>query len=794
MSHIGCGGVWLNVRRIGWQRVSLVLCCLGLLGWTSPLRAVNWLPFGPDGGDARRIAPDPKDPAHLFLGTTNGWIYESHNTGETWHRLARVDRRDDLVLDAIVVDSTNSRHLIVGAHNVDRVDGGMFISYDAGKTWINQAEMRGQSVRALEQSPSNPKELVAGTLKGVYRSLDGGQRWSLISPRDSTELHNFVSVAIDPVDPDIIYAGTWHLPWKTTDGGQNWENIKEGIIEDSDVFSIIVDPVSPKVVYASACSGIYKSDDAGTLFHKVQGIPSSARRTRVLQEDPNDLNIVFAGTTEGLFRSNDAGKTWARTTGPEVIVNDVEVDKADSKHVLIATDRGGILSSEDGGDTFHPSNNGFSSRQIAAIKRDEFHPAVVLVGIVNDKEWGGVFRSDNGGLSWVQRSEGLQGLDVFALGQAPDGTFIAGTSHGIFRLDAASQTWIKVGDSPGATDATNGLRPPAYTLERTAAPRPAAPAHRRTVAHRPVLTRKMTPAQRRATLLAARRREAAPKKRAAATHVRPQSRTLHLAPELTASVPAPASRPIVLPSGEAPPAANAAAVLPTEVAPASATSRGFDGAVYTLATVGETMLATTSAGLMTSSDDGLTWTLTGPENSTDWRFLAAAKDNVVAASLHNLSFSADDGKTWAPILLPEGLTQVGAVAVEPSGEVWVGGREGVFVSHDAGNTWKTPENLFVNSVNSLYYDPDENRIMVTTGGYSSFVFLVQLPTMKVSFADTGWNLRFARPMGDHLIAATLFDGIVVQPRMMASPVEPAAAEGRNAPRPVSNINPPPPSR
>ncbi len=789
----------MNVRGIGWQRVSLVLSCLALF-WVAPLRAVNWLPFGPDGGDARRIAPDPKDHTHLFLGTTNGWIYESHNTGETWHRLARVDKHDDLVLDAIVVDSTNSRHLIVGAHNVDRVDGGMFISYDAGKTWINQAEMRGQSVRALEQSPSNPKELVAGTLKGVYRSLDGGQRWSLISPRDSTELHNFVSVAIDPTDPDVIYAGTWHLPWKTTDGGQNWENIKEGIIEDSDVFSIIVDPVTPKTVYASACSGIYKSDDSGALFHKVQGIPSSARRTRVLMQDPNDLNVVFAGTTEGLFRSNDAGKTWTRTTGPEVIVNDVEVDKSDSKHVLIATDRGGVLSSEDGGDTFHSSNNGFSARQIAAIKRDENHPAVVLVGIVNDKEWGGVFRSGDGGLSWVQRSEGLQGLDVFALGQAPDGTFVAGTSHGIFRLDPASQTWIKVGDSPGATDATNGLRPPAFTLERVKPERSVPVAHAHVSAHRPVTTEKMTPAQRRAALLRAKRKppasrkpasaHAPAKRTAASSHAkRPHPRTLHLAPELLAAATA-----TVQPSGEAPSAANAAGALPTEVATSASTSHGFDGAVYTLATAGQTMLAATSAGLMTSSDDGLTWTLAGPENSIDWRFLAATKDNVIAASLHNLSFSADEGKTWAQILLPEGLTQVGAVAVELSGEVWVGGREGVYVSRDGGNTWTTPKNLFVNSVNSIFYDDAENRIMVTTGGYSSIVFLVQLPDMKVSFADTGWSLRFARPMGDHLIAATLFDGIVVQPRIVASPVEPASADGRNAPRGVSPINSLPPSQ
>ncbi len=760
----------MNVRR-GLVRmlvgVGILLAGLG----SSPMFASTWLPFGPDGGDARRIVPDPADHTHLYLGTVNGWIYESHDTGASWHRLARVAKRDDLVLDSIVVDADNPRHLIVGAWVIDHPDGGLFISYDAGKTWISQAEMRGQSIRALRASPTDPKELVAGTLKGVFRSNDGGARWSLISPLDSTEIHEVQSVAIDPADPNVIYAGTWHLPWKTTDGGEHWENIKDGIIDDSDVFSIIVDPDKPKIVYASACSGIYKSEDAGALFHKVQGIPSSARRTRVLMQDPNDLNIVFAGTTEGLFRSNDAGKTWTRTTGPEIIVNDVSIDKADSKHVLIATNRGGVLSSEDGGDTFHSSNAGFSARQITAIQRDRDQGGTVLVGVVNDKEWGGVFRSEDGGLSWLQRSEGLQGRDVFALGQAPDGTFIAGTAHGLFRFDNGSQAWVKVENAPTSAVAAvvGGAEKPrvrAAAHGHSAGVR-RAPSYHVTAAQ----LKRMTPAQRKAAL--ARERASARKPVAEAAVARVEPSTVTVLPAAT-------------PTGEAPAANDAAAALPTGIVsatpvaagttvgtagPVAANNGGFNGPVYGIATSGDTTLAITSLGLMSSTDNGQSWALTGPERSNDWRYLAAAKANVVAASLHSLSFSADSGKTWGAVLLPEGLTQVGAVSVEPSGAIWVGGREGIFVSNNGGNDWTTPKNLFVNSVNSIYYDEASSRMLVTTGAYGNIVFLVQLPSRHVSIADSGWNLRFARPMGDHLIAATLYDGIVVQPRMVATPMQ-----------------------
>jgi hypothetical protein len=217
---------------------------------------------------------------------------------------------------------------------------------------------------------------------------------------------------------------------------------------------------------------------------------------------------------------------------------------------------------------------------------------------------------------------------------------------------------------------------------------------------------------------------------------------------------------------------------------AAPASKGFDGSVFGLTTAGRSVLAITSIGLLTSDDDGVTWAHSGPQSSEDWRFLAAAKNDVVSASLHTISFSADAGQSWAPVIAPEVLTQISAVAVEPSGRIWVGGREGVFVSRDAGHNWTTPKNLFVNSVNSLFYDDSTNRMMVTTGGYSSIVFTVQLPDLQVSFADTGWSLRFARPMGDHLIAATLFDGVVVQPRMVASPMADAPVKGAAESQPV----------
>ncbi|MGD0798188.1 MAG: hypothetical protein ABR910_10730 [Acidobacteriaceae bacterium] len=653
------------------------------------VHAVSWFPFGPDGGDARAFAADPKDLAHLYLGAANGWIYQSRDGGRSWERLARVGQRDDLVIDNILVDPADAKHLVVGAWVPGvHTDGGIFLSADGGATWAAQAEMRGQSVRALTEAASDPRIMVAGSLDGVFRSTDDGVHWARISEEGSKEIHEVESLAIDPVDPNVIYAGTWHLPWKTTDAGKTWESIKQGIIEDSDVFSIIVDPKQPSVVYASACSGIYKSEDGGASFAKAPGIPSQARRTRVLMQDPSHLDTVFAGTTEGLYRTFDAGKYWVQTTGADLIVNDVYVDPANSKHVLLATDREGVWLSDDGGDNFFPSNKGFSARQITAYAGDAEHPATVYVGVVNDKQWGGVFVSKTGGLSWSQLSEGLDGNDVFSLGQAPDGTMLAGTGRGIYRLK--DETWARSGGDAGAAPVVGT----AWVAE-------------------------MKPVGK------------GPKAVAAARKAR----------------------------------AAAAAVAKADAGPPAT---GFHGTVYGFALSGETVFAATSEGVLRSPTSGETWGLVEAAPAGEWRFVAAAKEYVAAASLTAMEMSKDGGTTWAAAMLPAKVDQVSALAVDGRGGVWVAGREGVFVSRDAGASWTMLEDLYVRDINSLYYDAAAERMLVTSNEPATKVFDVAVATLKVNAFDTGWNLRFVRPVGDHMVGATLFDGIVVQPRMVDS--------------------------
>jgi photosystem II stability/assembly factor-like uncharacterized protein len=639
-----------------------------------------WSAIGPDGGDARAFAAVPGQPHHLYLGTTNSWLYESLDGGASWRRLSKLDPSDDLILDHIVVDAANPSTVYVTGWKLDQPGGGLWVSRDGGRSWSEVAALRGQSIRAFAQAPSNPAMLYAGTLEGVFRSADAGASWTEISPPGSKEIHEVESLAIDPSDPEVIYAGTWHLPWKTTDGGKSWQNIKKGVIDDSDVFSIIIDPADTKTVFASACSGIYKSVNAAELFKKIEGIPDTARRTRVLKQDPANRDAVYAGTTEGLYKTLNSGKSFERMTGPDVIVNDVFVDPGDTNHVLLATDRAGVLLSGDAGASFAASNDGFSGRKVEALLVASGNPPRLFAGVVNDKSYGGVFVSTNGGVHWEQMDRGLDGRDVFALAESPDGTILAGTNHGIFALDKPDKDAAAApgtnSDPPAVSWSPRGMIE--NTLEKTAT-------------------------------------------------------ETHYGKRVT---------------------------VEKRVKDAS---REMDGRVRALDLSGDAWLASTSGGLFASVDHGASWQGGPVMGSVDYLSVAAHGDKLIAASRDGVVLSTDAGESWMPIGIPAVLTRIHCAAFSADGTLWLGAREGVYFSRDLGKTWLWVHRLPLNDVDDLTYDENLGKILVSSRS-SDQVFVINPKTLEWKFAQTGYHINLVRSAAGRLLAASMFDGVVVEPQ------------------------------
>ncbi len=175
-----------------------------------------------------------------------------------------------LFVDHIIVDPRNPKVLYVGAHRHDQ-PGGFFKSTDGGQTWSESAQLKNEVYPFACPIRSRPRRLDCRHFHTASFALTTRRdSWKQLPTQQVEGLHHVESLAIDPRTASTIYAGTWYLPYKSLDGGQTWKIIREGMIDDSDVFAIDIDPRDPNHIFASACSGIYESKNGGDMWRKCR--------------------------------------------------------------------------------------------------------------------------------------------------------------------------------------------------------------------------------------------------------------------------------------------------------------------------------------------------------------------------------------------------------------------------------------------------------------------------------------------------------------------------------------------
>jgi photosystem II stability/assembly factor-like uncharacterized protein len=347
-------------------------------------------------------------------------------------------------------------------------------------------------------------------------------------------------------------------------------------------------------------------------------------------------------------------------------VNDVFVDPANTNHVLLATDRGGVLLSEDGAVSFVPANEGFSGRKIEALLLTSGKPARLFAGVVNDKTFGGVFVSSSGGAQWEQISKGLDGRDVFALAESPEGTILAGTNHGVFELDS---------DAKGASWSPRNTI--LNTLVKTA-----------TETH-------------------------------GGTRVNVEKQVKDKRREM-------------------------------------------DSRVHSLDLSGVAWLAATSGGLYTSKDHGASWQGGPVMGAGEYLSVASHGSLLAAARQGGVVLSRDAGQSWMTMGVPAMLTRIHCVAFSGDGTVWVGAREGVYLSRDLGKTWLWVNRFPLSDVDDLAYDAHLDKVLVSSRS-SEEVFAVNPKSLAWKYAKTGYRINRIRAVGDRLLAASMFDGVLIEP-------------------------------
>jgi photosystem II stability/assembly factor-like uncharacterized protein len=259
-------------------------------------------------------------------------IYKSADGGKTWQHLGLEETHH---IGKVILHPTDPNTVWVAAAghlysaNPER---GVYKTTDGGKTWSKTLFIDEKTGAIdLDLHPTNPNVLYAslwhkersawnfvegGKTSGLYKSVDGGTSWQLLSTPGSGfpqgEGVGRIGVAISPRTPDIMYAFVDNQERRTAEEKKEDESLTLKQLREMSVQDFIKLP-----------------DLVITEFLDRSGFPEKIS-TRQLKADIGsgklkviDIYDFVAGANDEMtlapvkgaevYRSNDGGKSWQRT-------------------------------------------------------------------------------------------------------------------------------------------------------------------------------------------------------------------------------------------------------------------------------------------------------------------------------------------------------------------------------------------------------------------------------------------------------------------------------------------------
>ncbi|HLW60798.1 MAG TPA: glycosyl hydrolase [bacterium] len=272
---------------------------------------------------------------------------------------------------------------------------------------------------------------------GAYdpTGLTTSLRWRLVGPFRGGRV---IAVAGDPERAQVFYFGsTGGGVWRTDDAGWTWRNISDGFLRTASVGALAISPSDPNVLYVGmgeSCirgnvahgDGVYRSSDGGKTWQHV-GLADTRHIARI-RVHPRDHDLVYVAAfghvygpnpERGVFRSTDGGRQWQRILfrHDRAGACDLSMDATNPRILYAALweagrtpwalssggPASGLFKTADGGETWTELTDtpvlprGIRGRIGVAVSpaRPERVWAIV------EAEEGGIFRSDDGGATWV---------------------------------------------------------------------------------------------------------------------------------------------------------------------------------------------------------------------------------------------------------------------------------------------------------------------------------------------------------------------------------------------------------
>ena len=300
--------------------------------------------------------------------------------------------------------------------------------------------------RILDIEEVSPGQLLAvGRGGGILRSTDDGSSWSRINIRVSGDLYD---VAVHPKTSTAVAVGDNGLIVRSTDLGLTWSTVSAGT--DVTLRRVVSHQETGALVAIGALGTALRSEDRGaTWTGSATGTAQDLRH--IAAGGPSGRTLIAASELGTLVRSEDFGNRWTTVRQSAAAPKAVWSTGQDGS---VGLWNGGLFRSTHGGRTWMAIRSIFADqdevdRDVQCLAVTPRENAIFAVG-----EIGKFVRSEDRGVTWSQIGLRFEVVECVAANEE-SGTLVAiGSEGGVARSTDDGKTWT-YHDIPWKASASN---------------------------------------------------------------------------------------------------------------------------------------------------------------------------------------------------------------------------------------------------------------------------------------------------------------------------------------------------
>jgi IPT/TIG domain/PKD domain/FG-GAP-like repeat/FG-GAP repeat len=408
------------------------------------------------------IAPSSTQTLYVSFSTydalsanTTSHIYKSTNGGGSWTETglsANVNTQSYLGTQAWYGNS-----LVVSPTDANTVIGGG-IGYvkttDGGTNWAVPT-MNGVHVDVHDLEYQGSTLWIAND-GGVWTSGDNAN-----SATDRTAgliTRQFYTLANDPSNRNRVIGGTQDngTNRRGDAGGTSWDYLSGG-----DGFGVAVNPFAPGVAFSSyQYENVLRTTNVGAASPVVsartppyasgEAVPFSS----IVKLDPTTPSTVYA-TSYRVWKSTDSGESWtplpitttdASTWHTNYVIDALAISKSNPQVLMVVSGGAQVFRTTNGGSSWVQAISGLPGNSITDLEIDPTDPLKVYAALAGTSGTM-VYYTTNGGASWSPRGSGLPNFSAQCVRVDPTDTqtLYAGTDVGVYRSTDGGASWSRFG-------------------------------------------------------------------------------------------------------------------------------------------------------------------------------------------------------------------------------------------------------------------------------------------------------------------------------------------------------------